>query len=127
MGGSQGEALCGRVAPVLARRAHKKEGWGGRAARCARAPRTQDLLVPGLGGWSAGYPLLFRLQRVMTRAIGDQPGHPCNESRFSLGLEREGFASTHSMSTISGGQFHRIGRKDHPSPRLMYSRCPSWM
>ena len=35
----------------------------------ARAPRTQDLLVQGLGGWSAGYPLLSFMQRVMTRAV----------------------------------------------------------
>src|SRR5205809_6792951 len=37
----------------LARRAHRKGGRGGRAALCARAPRTQDPLIPGLGGWSA--------------------------------------------------------------------------
>src|SRR5438034_8722526 len=45
--------LEGRWPHVLARRAHRREGRGGRAARCARAPRTQDLFVPGLGGWSA--------------------------------------------------------------------------
>ena len=42
-------------------------------ASCARASRTQDLIVPGLGGWSAGYPLLFRLQWVMTRAVKASP------------------------------------------------------
>src|SRR2546426_12255969 len=45
--------LEGRWPHVLARRAHRREGRGGRAALCARAPRTQDLIVPGLGGWRA--------------------------------------------------------------------------
>src|SRR5207249_10402953 len=40
-----GGLTCSRVAHTGER--------GGRATRCARAPRTQDLLVPGLGGWSA--------------------------------------------------------------------------
>jgi hypothetical protein len=65
--------LEGRWPHVLARRVHRKVGRGGRAALCARAPRTQDLLVPGLGGWCAGDPLLFRLQRVMTRAVEVTP------------------------------------------------------
>ena len=38
----------------------------------ARASRTSE---------SAGDPLLFNVQRVMTRAVGDQPGHPGHESR----------------------------------------------
>src|SRR5213080_2396247 len=45
----------------------------GRWFPCAGAPRTQDLFVPGLGGWSAGYALRFRLQRVMTRAVKASP------------------------------------------------------
>jgi len=45
--------VVARPPHVLARRAHRKEGRGGRAARCARAPRTQDWFVPGRGGWSA--------------------------------------------------------------------------
>src|SRR5437773_2791251 len=53
-----------------------ESGRGGRAALCARAPRTQDLFVPCKGGWCAGDPLLFRLQRLITRAIADHPGHP---------------------------------------------------
>ena len=46
---------------------------GGQTAFRARAPRTQDLLVPGLGGWSAGDPLLSFMQRVMTRAVKASP------------------------------------------------------
>ena len=50
------------------------EGGRGGAARLippARASRTSE---------SAGYLLRFNMQRVMTRAIGDQPGHPFGKS-----------------------------------------------
>src|SRR5437016_7550068 len=93
-------AVVARQPHVLARRAHKTEGPVGQAPSCARASLTQDSLVPGLGGWSdrrtravggslaatpsnqirggwsAGYPLLFRLQRVMTRAVKASPAIP---------------------------------------------------
>src|SRR5439155_14749496 len=41
--------LEGRWPHVLARRAHRREGRVGMAARCARAPRCQDVFAPGLG------------------------------------------------------------------------------
>jgi len=37
---------------LLAERAHRRGGQVGQAPSCARAPLTQDLMVPGLGGWS---------------------------------------------------------------------------
>ena len=39
---------------------------------CSRVAHT-GLIVPGLGGWSAGYLLLFKTQRVMTRAVKASP------------------------------------------------------
>src|SRR5688572_13797134 len=63
------------------------EGQRGGAARLiprARASRTSE---------SAGYLLLFEMQRVMTRAIGDQPGHPCHEFRDGAGSSRPPFQS----------------------------------
>jgi len=62
----------------------------------ARAPRTQDLLVQGLGGWSAGYPLLSFMQRVMTRAVKASPA-----TRL-LGNKVEGVPGTRCFSDCNG-------------------------
>src|SRR5881397_3284400 len=82
----EGRGLEGRWPHVLARRAHKKQGRGGRAALCARAPRTQDLLVPGLGGWSARW----------TRAVAARPA-----TRL-LGNKVEGVPGTRCFSDCNG-------------------------
>src|SRR5881628_4240134 len=66
--------MVARQPHVLARRAHRKEGRGGRAALCARAPRTQDLLVPGLGGWSARWTRAVAARPAATRALSKE--HP---------------------------------------------------
>jgi hypothetical protein len=88
----------------LARRAHRNEGRGGRAALCARAPRTQDLLVPGLGGWSAGYPLLFRSQRVMTRAVKASPAaRPSERMRWMVCRVPVAFQIATGADARSGG------------------------
>src|SRR5437773_12335979 len=67
--------MVARQPHVLARRAHRQEGRGGRAARCARAPRTQDLIVPGLGGWSARW----------TRAVKASPAARPRENEVAGG------------------------------------------
>src|SRR2546427_11715620 len=51
-----GDGTAARLPPVLARRALKKEGRGGRAALCARASRTQERGAGGQG-WPFGSPI----------------------------------------------------------------------
>ena len=58
----------------------QERGAGGRAARCARAPRTQDLVVQGLGGWSARWTRAVKASPA-TRLLGNKvegvPGTRC--------------------------------------------------
>src|SRR5437867_12099426 len=74
----------GRLPPVLARRSLKihwfralVDGVIAGRAQLEEAwpppPQTRQ------GVRCAGYPLLFRLQRVITRVIGDQPSHPVSK------------------------------------------------
>src|SRR5437762_2536718 len=66
----------GPANPPCSRTAYVTSGaWRAGGLTCSRVAHT-GLIGPGKGGWCAGYPLLFGLQRVMTRAVGDQPGHP---------------------------------------------------
>src|SRR5439155_27034133 len=55
--------------PPCSRTTHVTSGaWRAGGLTCSRVAYT-GLIVPGLGGRSAGDPLLFRMQRVITRAL----------------------------------------------------------
>src|SRR5436309_8545268 len=82
--------------PVLARRAHRidRSGQGWMVCRVpvafqiatgddARSLRPPALLPAKRRTCGAATPVFFQVQRVMTRAIGDQPGHPCHESAMA--------------------------------------------
>src|SRR5437867_638499 len=47
----------------------------------ARSLRPPALLPAKRRACGAATPIVLQVQGVMTRAIGDQPGHPCHESR----------------------------------------------
>src|SRR5438093_13354798 len=101
-GGSRGHrarderGLEGRWPHVLARRAHRidRSGQGWMVCRVpvafqiatgddARSLRPTALLPAKRRTCGAATPVFLQVQRVMTRAIGDQPGHPCHESAMA--------------------------------------------
>src|SRR5439155_13214927 len=68
-----GRRRGGQANPPCSRTTHVTSGaWRAGGLTCSRVAHT-GLIVPGLGGWSAGDPLLFRMQRVMTRAVEVTP------------------------------------------------------
>src|SRR5213080_36523 len=82
----EGRGLEGRWPPVLARRAHRIDRSGQGWMVCspdARSLRPPALLPAKRRTCGAATPVFLQVQRVMTRAIGDQPGHPCHESAMA--------------------------------------------
>jgi hypothetical protein len=77
--------LEGRWPHVLARRAHRIDRSGQGWMVCspdARSLRPPALLPAKRRASGAATPVVFQVQGVRTRAIGDQPGHPCHESGY---------------------------------------------